>query len=65
MRYGYLRVVKCTDGRKWYRNMIGEIVPNHGLSQGEYRSVEPDGYINFISPEDCEVIQDNNVSNVQ
>lgn len=47
-----LRVTKCSDGLKWYRNMVGHIVPLLDVESTEYKSREPAGYVNFVSLED-------------
>jgi len=52
MNVKVLRINSCKDGMKWYRNMIGSIVPLLDIEQNEYKSREPAGYINFVSLED-------------
>lgn len=49
-------IVKCEDKNKWYASLVGEVVPLLEEEETEYRSVEPEGYINFISKGDAEVV---------
>ena len=53
-----LKIVKCNDKQKWYSSLIGELVPLIDDADTEYESREPDGYINFVSKEDCILIED-------
>jgi len=53
-----LKIVKCNDEKKWYSSLVGELVPFAGDTGAEYESREPEGYINFISKEDCILIED-------
>lgn len=53
-----LKIVKCDDEKKWYSSLVGELVPFAGDIGVEYESREPEGYINFISKEDCILIED-------
>lgn len=52
-----LLITGCSHGG-WYKDLIGETVPNNGLEYGEYRSVDNSGYINFVLEKDCEVVED-------
>jgi hypothetical protein len=47
---------------RWYSDLIGKFVPYLGAVTGplEFKSIEPEGYINFVQPEDCEVINATN-----
>lgn len=51
-----LRIIKCDDPYKWYASLVGEVVPLVDVETNEYKSKEPDGFINFISKEDAEVV---------
>ena len=49
-----VKIVSCNDSGKWYADLIGECVPYTGTVHAtggkyEYRSRQPDGYINFVS----------------
>jgi hypothetical protein len=54
----YKRIVyikQCPDPLRWYRNLVGrwwEVESDEGI---EYKCREPEGYINFILKEDCDV----------
>lgn len=52
----HILVKGCEDGRRWYKDYIGEIFPSLGYMNGEYMTVQPNGYINFVQEEDCEDI---------
>ena len=58
----YLLIKQCPDQMRWYRGMIGKFVPFIGIVTNpvEFKSREPEGYINFVQPEDCEVIHATN-----
>ena len=43
-----LRIIKCDDPYKWYASLVGEVVPLVDVETNEYKSKEPDGFINFI-----------------
>ena len=51
-----LKIIKCSDGMRWYASKVGELVPYLGDSMGAYKSREDAGYINFVHYEDAEVI---------
>lgn len=51
-----LRIIKCDDPYKWYASLVGEVVPLVDVETNEYKSKEPDGFINFISKEDAEIV---------
>ena len=51
-----LKIIKCSDGMRWYASKVGELVPYLGDSMGAYKSREDAGYINFVQYEDAEVI---------
>lgn len=56
-----VKILSCNDSAKWYADLIGECVPYTGtvhaaFGKYEYRSRQPDGYINFVSCEDAELI---------
>lgn len=50
-------IVQCPDQSKWYSSLIGHIVPLGGDEGNEYRSREPEGYINYVSKKDCVIIE--------
>ena len=51
-----LKIIKCSDGMRWYASKVGELVPYLGDSMGAYKSREDAGYINFVHYEDAEVM---------
>lgn len=53
-----IKILKCNDQNKWYSSLIGELVPYSGDGGVEYESREPEGYINYVSKEDCILIEE-------
>lgn len=54
-----LLIKQCPDPQRWYAEWVGRTVPYLGdPGDGEYRSREPEGYINFVRHEDAEIIED-------
>jgi len=51
-----LKIVNCDDSKKWYASLVGETVPLLDVEENEFKSREPDGYINFVSKDDAEII---------
>lgn len=41
---------------RWYSNLVGQEVPFLGDAGGEYRSREPEGYVNFVQYADAKII---------
>lgn len=54
-----LKIVKCNSALKWYANLVGQYVPLLGIGETEYKSREPEGYINFVSKEDAVIVTGN------
>ncbi len=53
-RVNMLRIKQCSDGMRWYRHLVGQLVPHLGWSAGDgYRSREPSGYTNFVLTQDA------------
>lgn len=52
-----LKIISCDKADKWYANLIGEMVPLLAIEETEYKSRQPDGYINFVSKGDAVVVQ--------
>ena len=50
-----LIILKCDDPKKWYADKVGYVFPVIAV-EDEYKTRQPEGYINFISIEDAEVI---------
>lgn len=48
-----LLIERCPDKRKWYSSLVGEFVPLLAQEGDEWRSVQPDGFINYISVSDA------------
>jgi hypothetical protein len=52
-----LLITSCNDNKLWYSGLIGQMVPNLGYYHpDEYKSRQPEGYINFVKREHCKVI---------
>lgn len=54
---GKLLITKSSNSGKWYDNLVGEFVPNLGFFDHprypEYKSVQRDGFVNFVAKDDC------------
>lgn len=55
-RVRMLKVMRCPDAMLWYAKRVDEYVPLLGLAQGQYRSREPSGHVNFIDEEHARVV---------
>ena len=55
-----LKIISCDKGDKWYANLIGQTVPLLAVEKTEYKSRQPDGYINFVSKGDAIIVEVNN-----
>ena len=53
-----LKITQCPDSLRWYRNKLGQTVEYLGYMShsNEYRSREPEGHINFVQPDDAELV---------
>jgi hypothetical protein len=51
-----LLIKQCPDKLRWYAPLVGQTVPYLGDLGDEYRSIEPNGYINFVRREDAEIV---------
>lgn len=53
-----LLITGCTDKKRWYGRLIGQLVPYTGTMNQppEYQSREPDGYVNFVQIEDAKIV---------
>lgn len=51
-----LLIKQCPDPLRWYASLIGQTVPYLGDVGGEYKSREPDGYVNFVQYADAEIV---------
>lgn len=55
-----IKILKCSDPKKWYSGIVGEVIPYTGtlrtMTGIEYRCRETAGYINFVSGEDAVVV---------
>lgn len=50
-----LRIVSCSDAQRWYRHMVGQLVPHLGFhARDGFRSREPSGHVNFILAQDAQ-----------
>lgn len=52
-----LLIKQCADPCRWYADKVGETVPYLGDLGTEYKSREPNGYINFVQYEDAEIVR--------
>jgi hypothetical protein len=52
-----IKILKCSDSKLWYANLVGKVVEYLGHDEVEWRSYEPQGYINFVKLEDAELIK--------
>jgi hypothetical protein len=52
-----LLIKQCPDPCRWYAGLIGQTVPFLGDVGNEYKSREPEGYINFVQYADAELIE--------
>ena len=54
-----IKIKQCLDQQRWYADMIGQTVPYHGVVYNplEYRSRDPNGFVNFVQPEDSEIVE--------
>lgn len=53
-----LRINGCPDPLRWYAGMQGDHVACLGItSDGQWKSLEPAGYVNFVLPEDAQPIE--------
>jgi hypothetical protein len=53
----YIRILKCNDPKKWYANYIGDLFLLIDEEAIEYKTRQPDGYINFVAKSDSVLIQ--------
>ncbi len=60
-----IRVVKCNDPNSWYSEFVGELFSYdgfmkyrnmHGGKELDFKTREPDGFINFIKASDCKLV---------
>lgn len=53
-----LLITQCNDPLRWYADKVGQIVRYDGdAGNGEYRSRENQGYINFVLHSDSKVVE--------
>lgn len=56
-----LLITQCKDPMRWYAGMVGELVECLGYAgNGEYKSREPSGCVNFVLVGDCIVVDEVN-----
>ena len=57
-RVPMLRITQCPDSMRWYRDLVGQLVPHTGWGNASgYRSHEPSGFVNFVSHRDAKTTQ--------
>jgi hypothetical protein len=52
----YIEVKSCTDPMRWYSDYIGDKFLLLAEEEIEYKTREPDGYINFILKKDSKLV---------
>lgn len=52
-----LLITQCSDPRRWYANLVGQVVEYCGDEDNEYRSREPEGYTNFVLYSDAKIVE--------
>ena len=54
-----IKILSCNSPSRWYNNHIGELFPLRRIVDNpvEYETYEPDGYINYVQPEDAEIVE--------
>ena len=52
-----LKITQCPDRSRWYSSKIGDTVPFLGDVGNEYKSIEVDGYINFVRYDDAVIVK--------
>jgi hypothetical protein len=53
-----LLIKQCPDKMRWYAGLVGQTVPYLGDVGNEYKSREPEGFINFVQYADAEIIEE-------
>lgn len=53
---GALQILSCDDSHKWYADKIFWYVPYLGRDPREWKSRQPEGYINFITLTDAQIV---------
>jgi hypothetical protein len=57
-RVPVLRIKQCPDTMRWYRGLVGQLVPHRSWTPNDgYLSAEPAGFTNFVRTEDAEPIE--------
>lgn len=51
-----LLIKHCSDPFRWYAGLIGQTVPFLADMGNEYKSREPDGFVNFVQYEDADIV---------
>ena len=58
-----IKITGCRDPRRWYAGLIGQTVPYlNEASNGEWKSRQPGGPVNFVQYYDGELIEEENVN---
>lgn len=56
-----LLIARCPDPMRWYAGLVGQAVPYLGDVGTEYKSREPDGYVNFVQYADAMIVSQERV----
>lgn len=51
-----LLITGCRDPLRWYAGLVGQRVPYLGDVGNEYKSREPEGFVNFVHYKDAEIV---------
>ena len=51
-----LLITSRGDGMRWYAHMVGQTVPLLVVEATEYKSREPEGYVNFVQLADASIV---------
>lgn len=51
-----LVITSCNDSSKWYAGLVGSVVPLLAIEETEYKTLQPSGFVNFISKCDATII---------
>lgn len=54
----WIKITSCNLPIRWYNKHIGEYFPLRRIAENplEYETREPEGYINYVQPEDCVIV---------
>lgn len=54
-RVPMLRITQCPDSMRWYRDLVGQLVPHRSWTATDgFVSAEPAGFVNYVRTEDAQ-----------